>query len=130
MGTCKWATGKAQEIKCHPKPLSVRNPQDAARLEVKLNPRAQLTAFDSSVCVLSNNIFGMYDLWQWCGSRGSAAQGGGEGVLCGLIQTEAKYRGTSGPRCMEVRGHRGHLYIWAEVQWRRHTVSQGSTVAL
>lgn len=59
MGTCKWAKEKAQEIKCHPKPLGVPNPQDAARLEDRLKHRERLILkkkkiagglFDSSVC--------------------------------------------------------------------------------
>lgn len=41
-GTCNCSKGKAQEIKCHPKPSGVQNPQDAVRLGDRLKRWRQL----------------------------------------------------------------------------------------
>lgn len=42
------------------------------------------------MCVIKQRL-GLCDLWQWCGSRGSAATGGGDaGVLSGVRQTDAE----------------------------------------
>lgn len=41
------------------------------------------------VCVIKQRL-GLCDLWQWCGSRGSAAAGGDAGVLSGVRQTDTE----------------------------------------
>lgn len=61
----------------------MQNSQDAARLEDRLKHRGQHTIFFSKaggllipVCVIKQHL-GLCDVWQWSGSRGSAALGGG-----------------------------------------------------
>lgn len=68
-GTCNCSKGKAQEIKCHPKPSGVQNPQDAARLGDRLKRWRQLRFKKKklealwSVCVMKQYI-GLCYLWQ------------------------------------------------------------------
>lgn len=80
-GTCNCSKGKAQEIKCHPKPSGVQNPLDAVRLGDRLKRWRQLRFKKKTnkkkrwrPCdqfVLWNNILGCVIF-----GSGSAAPGG------------------------------------------------------